>query len=114
MANCGDVDLLPNDDPNNLSPVPLCILDTFAYHLSPVTEGGLSNLVHSSLVDTTTLYVDSESDAGLIMPGYFREFAHFVVGRVLVISRLSETRQYWAICSTEIKQLKILFVPLLR
>jgi hypothetical protein len=53
-----------------------------------VTEGGLSNLVHSSLVDTKTLYLDSESDAGLIMPGYFREFAHFVVGRVLVISRI--------------------------
>jgi hypothetical protein len=43
------MNLLPNDYPNNLSSVPLCILDPFAYQLSPVTEGGgLSNLVHTS------------------------------------------------------------------
>jgi len=80
---------LPKDHPKTQAPVPSCILDPSVYHLSPLTEGGgLDALVYSSLVDIMTLYSGVESDAGLIIQGYFKDFPHFLVGRVLVISRL--------------------------
>ena len=82
------LNLLPKDCPNTLTPVPLYILDPSVYQLSPLTEGGgLGALVHS-LVDIITLSLGSESDAGLIIQGHFKEFPHFLVGRVLVIGRL--------------------------
>ena len=89
MATQGDVVPLPQRSSKQSIPTSLLILDPIAYNLSPVTEGGgLSTLVHSSLFDTATLYLDSKSGSGLIMPGYFREFPHSLVGRILVISRI--------------------------
>jgi len=77
------LNLLPKDCPNTLTPVPLCILDPSLYQLSPLTEGGYLGAMVHSLVDVITLYLGSESDAGLIIRGYFREFPQFLVGRVL-------------------------------
>jgi len=83
------LNLLPKDHPTTQAPVPFCILDPFVYNLRPLSEGGgLDALVHSSLVDLVTLYFGLESDAGLIIQGYFKEIPYFLVGRVLVIGRL--------------------------
>jgi hypothetical protein len=83
------LNLLPKNHPKMQAPVTFCILDPSVYYMSPLTEGGgLGALVHSSLVDIMTLYFGLELDAGLIIQGYFREFPHFLVGRVLVIGRL--------------------------
>jgi len=83
------LNLLPKYCPNILTPVPLCILDPSVYQLIPCAEGGgLCALIHPCLVVIITLYLGSELDAFLIIQGYFKEFLHSVVCRVMLIGRL--------------------------
>jgi hypothetical protein len=83
------LNLLSLDCPNTLTPVPLGIPDSSVYQLSPLTEGGgLCALIHHCLAVIIILYLGSEFNAGLIIWGYFKEFLHFLVCRVIVIGRL--------------------------
>lgn len=83
------LNLLSLGCPKTLASVPLCILDPSVYHLSPLIEGGgLCALIHPCLVVIIALYMDAESDAGLIIWGYFKEFLHFLLCRVMVIGRM--------------------------